>query len=286
MKPVHIIILSTKSAGSSALMNYYVKNHSFQDVCFTKHFEKETLFWTKAASLLKLPQDKLYRSKISFKSERVLAELNEFLKMNKVSCINATSVSLQDEIFRAYKDLIFKYAPRFIEKSPHHLYNRSDLRLMLEFILKYESEIDFKVIGLVRNPLDVIYSAWSRWKFIPEEFEGEWLRSYENLLWWKDQFPLTRIMQYEEMAKDNALIDKVIGAVPESKRYTMNVKSIFRWQRDIFFSHNLSKDTVILAKKYGYSLLNSRANVFWYVIVYYHKLRWKVRSVIKKRVTF
>jgi hypothetical protein len=282
MKPVHIIILSTKSAGSTALMDYFIQNHSFKTVAFTKHSEKETLYWTKAATLLRMNQDKLYRSKISFKPEKVWQELNEFLRSNKVSTIKPSTSNMKDEIFRAYRDLVFAYGPRFIEKSPHHLYNRSNLTLLNDFIHRYAHEIEFKVIGLVRSPMDVIYSAWDRWKFIPDEFEHEWTRSYENLCWVRETFPLTSIVQYEALAKDNTAIDSLAGSLPGSKKYSINTNSLNKWRRDNFFSHHLSKGTTVLAGKLGYKEFDYRTNIFWSIIVYYYKLRWKVRSMIKR----
>ena len=55
----HIIILSTKSSGSTALQNYFKLNFGFNTVKYTRHQEEETLYWAKVASVLDLPPVKL-----------------------------------------------------------------------------------------------------------------------------------------------------------------------------------------------------------------------------------
>ena len=42
-------------------------------------------------------------------------------------------------------------------------------------------EIDFRFVGLVRNPMDVLYSAWTRWRTRPETLQHHWSLAYENL---------------------------------------------------------------------------------------------------------
>jgi hypothetical protein len=131
--------------------------------------------------------------------------------------------------------------------------------------------------------MDVIYSAWDRWKFIPDEFEHEWTRSNQNLFWVKDVFPAATIVQYETLAKDNTVIDSLADGPPHTKKYSINTNSLNKWQRDNFFSHHLSEDTADLADKLGYKELSSKTNIFWSIVVYYYKLRWKVRSIFNNR---
>ena len=42
-------------------------------------------------------------------------------------------------------------------------------------------EMDFQFVGLIRNPMDVLYSAWYRWRLTPEAFQHHWRTAYENL---------------------------------------------------------------------------------------------------------
>ena len=54
-----VFILSEKSSGSSMLWRALTRALNIQQYPKTKHFESETLFWTKAASLLEKPQLKM-----------------------------------------------------------------------------------------------------------------------------------------------------------------------------------------------------------------------------------
>lgn len=277
MKPRHIIILSSKSSGSTALMQYFIANYSFQAVLFTRHHEKETLYWSKAAAILGLPQDKLYRSAVSFKKEIVRGQLKEFLKSNNTS--GGNGLENKSECFKAYRELIDQFSPRFIEKSPHHLFNRSNLELLIEFMNEHKDEIDFIVIGLVRHPQDVIYSAWTRWKFDCREFEREWIRSYENLFWFREQYPAVHIVRYEDIARDNSLIQGMMKFEMDTSNYSINARSLFKWKVDSSFSHQLSDRTIQLARSYGYDEFQTHTTIFWSLWQYYYRVRWRLSAL-------
>ncbi len=280
MRPLHIIILSSKSSGSTAVMNYFNVNYSFQSVHFTRHHEKETLYWLKAAALLGLPQDKLYRSGASFTKETVTRQLKEFMQLNNVV---VDTVSSKEGIFHAYRKLIDRFSPWFIEKSPHHLFNRSNLELLIEFMEANKEGVDFLVIGLVRHPHDVIYSAWNRWKFDCKEFEEEWRRSYENLLWFKERYPSMKVLRYEDIARDNSLLGNLMNMEMASSNYVINARSLLKWKTDLPYAHQLSTKTIALAKRFGYQDFQSSSNARWTAIQFYHRWRWRL-SRIKKKV--
>jgi hypothetical protein len=40
---------------------------------------------------------------------------------------------------------------------------------------------DFRFVGLVRNPMDMLYSAWTRWRTQPEDSQHHWRIAHENL---------------------------------------------------------------------------------------------------------
>ena len=57
-----VYILSEKSSGSSFLFRSLADALNIKDYPETQHFESETLYWTKAASILEMPQLKMLAS--------------------------------------------------------------------------------------------------------------------------------------------------------------------------------------------------------------------------------
>jgi len=70
----------------------------------------------------------------------------------------------------------------------------------------------FLIIGLVRNPIDTIYSHFERWKSIPALVEKQWIVSYQNLLRFRDLLPeKTIIMRYEDMVSQPKVMEPILG---------------------------------------------------------------------------
>ena len=65
-----IIILSTKSSGSSVLLRLLTQDGYGQHISKTRHGENETLYWVKAAAILGLPQVNMHDSEIPIRSSR------------------------------------------------------------------------------------------------------------------------------------------------------------------------------------------------------------------------
>ena len=59
-----IIILSSKSSGSSALQYYLSKYINVNHIRYTRHYEHETLYWTKVASALGILQKNMLNSEV------------------------------------------------------------------------------------------------------------------------------------------------------------------------------------------------------------------------------
>ena len=108
----------------------------------------------------------------------------ELLKLN----VDKNYIPINDDkelVFDGWAKLCQRYAPVFIEKSPHHLYQWSSILLIVECMEKL-TDVEFLIIGLIRNPMDTIYSMWDRWRSRPEHIQFEWLLAYQNLLKLKD----------------------------------------------------------------------------------------------------
>jgi len=100
--------------------------------------------------------------------------------------VNYTPPENKDSlVFEGWHSLCKKYEPVLFEKSPHHLHYWSALDLMNQCQTRLP-EIEFFFIGLIRNPMDTIYSMWRSWRLIPEKRQFEWLRAYQNLVKFKE----------------------------------------------------------------------------------------------------
>lgn len=262
-----IIILSSKSSGSSALQNLLARFPQVNHITKTRHFESETLFWTKAASVLGLPQVEMLDSEVPINKIKAKSDLVSLLTEN----IEAYTPPNDDDelIFGGWKRLCQEYSPVFLEKSPHHLHQWSALELILECIKKLP-EIDFLIIGLVRNPMAILYSAWDRWKSVPEKNQYEWFTAYNNLLDFQKLLgDKLIIVKYEEMVKSSSSLKKIFDfiGVTEAGRLEgyLHNKSLEKWKSDKLYGFKLSEEVVTLAEKFGYSRddIANESNIFW-----------------------
>lgn len=115
-KPRCIIILSTKSSGSTALQELLCDFGGGRHVQQTRHGEFETLYWTKAASILGRPQLKLPDSEVPIRAHRALRDLQTLIAEN------SSSIRMPEEahefILEGWRALCFAHQPTFVEKSP------------------------------------------------------------------------------------------------------------------------------------------------------------------------
>ncbi|GAB3535499.1 hypothetical protein GCM10027443_24750 [Pontibacter brevis] len=266
-KLYNCIILSTKSAGSSALQKFLVKDFGFQMTTHARHHENETLFWTKVASILGLPQQKMHRSKVPFTNTKALESLKQFCEEGNLGTLTPENAT-KEHLFDLYTRLVQQHQPRFVEKSPHHLYNKSNLDLIREYISLQQKDMDFKVIGLVRHPLSVIYSGWDRWRFDCRQFEKEWYLSNKNLLEYKEELNI-ELVRYEDLVAENgAFMQEKLGLERVSDNFHFRSSSLYKWKTDDKFGHELRAETIALAESFGYSDFDTSTD----------KLAWKIKD--------
>jgi hypothetical protein len=248
------VILSDKSSGSSALQAYLVRFAGGRHVEQTRHHEHETLYWTKAASLLARPQEKMLDSEVPLAPEPARADLLALLRENGAEVAGATDD--RDLVFRGWRALCERFAPLFVEKSPHHLHQWSALELLIE-CMDASPEIGFLAIGLVRNPIDVVYSSWRRWGSQPEPNQYEWLRAARNL---RRLLPVLggrlALLRYEDAISDPARLDftHAFAGVPRApaSRGFLHADSLQKWRRDPDFRFVLAAPVRALALELGY----------------------------------
>ncbi len=278
-----IIILSERSSGSSALQNYLVKFAGAQHANTRRHFEYETLYWTKAASILGLPQIKMVDSRVPFSPEEARQDLLVLLAENVPDF--QPPADDYEWIMQGWRQLCRRYAPLFVEKSPHHLCEWSALDLIFQAQEKLE-DVDFLIIGLVRNPIDTIYSHFERWKSIPALVEKQWIVSYQNLLRFRDLLPeKTIIMRYEDMVSQPKVMEPILGfcgiSANEAGPTFFHARSVQKWKKDRWFGFALSQECRELAIYYGYQEeeLQSQRK-FWAPV--YHRLMHTAYQLARK----
>ena len=249
-----IVILSDKSSGSSALQAYLVRFAGGRHVEKTRHHEHETLYWTKAASLLLRPQEPMLDSEVPIAPERARADLLALLRDNLGDAPAATDD--RELVFSGWRALCERFAPTFVEKSPHHLHQWSALELLVE-CMGASPDVTFLAIGLVRNPIDVVYSSWKRWRAAPEPNQHEWLRAARNLQRLTAVLgPRLAVLRYEDAIRDPARLDFVhaftgVPRTPESQDF-LHRDSIQKWRRDPDFRFVLAAPVRQLALELGY----------------------------------
>lgn len=248
-----VMILSARSSGSSALQNLLTVDGQARHVDVTRHYEHETLFWVKAAALLGLPQLKMADTRLPFGAAQARADLHALLRDN-IGPDYRPPADPDALVFDGWRDLCRRYAPVFVEKSPHQLHQWSALQLIVSSISRVP-EVDLLLIGLVRNPMDTMYSMWQRWRGMPEENQRDWITAYTNLLRLKERLGgRLVILRYEEMVRDQSLLDPVYAFLgrPNPRSDYLHRDAIGKWRRDERFGFRLSEEALALAERYGY----------------------------------
>lgn len=261
-----VLILSNKSSGSSAVQRLLAQAVEMKCVEKTRHFENESLYWTKAASVLNLKQQNMLDSEVPIPQAAARRDLVKLLQDNLQDYVPPSDDRAL--IMDGWRRLCDRYSPIFLEKSPHHLLQWSALSLIAECIETLQGEVDFLLIGLVRNPMDTLYSAFRRWKTPPEALQYEWLTAYANLRRLSAQLgdytqkssgaPNGKvvIIRYEDLATSLDPLLPVFdfcAAAPSAEARCLNKKSLLKWQQDPLFGFSLAPDVFEMAKSYGYS---------------------------------
>jgi hypothetical protein len=282
-----ITILSEKSSGSSVCQNLLATFSDIKHVAKTRHYQNETLYWTKAASILKLPQIHMLDSEVPISSGKARKDLVTLLTEN------LENYSPPDDdrelIFGGWRLLCNAHRPIFLEKSPHHLVQWTAIELILDFMKMYP-DIDFLFIGLIRNPMATIYSQFKRWKTRPESLQHQWITAYKNLLRLKDKLgEQVIIVRYEDIATSIDAFQPVFDfcnvRCEVVDRNYIHRRSISKWKNDRSFGFRLSEEGVALACEYGYKpedLMNANASYpMWPAYREMARATYKVRIIAR-----
>lgn len=289
-----IFILSMKSCGSSVLQQHIVKLAGARVMANTRHRENETLYWTKAASVLGLPQIPLENSQVPMAKAQAEAMLAQLVRDNAPDY--SGSLVTESDFFAAWTAIVNAHPGLLVEKSPHHLYEPAVIDLM-ERYADQETGFGVRFIGLIRNPTDMLYSSWRRIGIVPEREERHWIRSYELLRAFADRRPdLVSLIRYEDLARGDVDLVPLLGldgVKPEANGAKgFHSRSIGRWRKDRTFGYTPSDQARRLANDYGYSdeeVMNPHVDRWWLHRVpraAVYSAFWRLPISIRKRIRF
>ncbi|MEE8601610.1 sulfotransferase [Euzebya tangerina] len=251
-----VVLLSTKSSGSSVVQDVLASTGRIRHVEHTRHQQHETLFWTKAASVLGRPQRDMLDSEVPIPPERARQDLIRLLADNTDDLPSDMPSDDDGLVFEGWRRLVEAHRPVFFEKSPHHLVQRPCLALLVEAMERVPS-IEMQLVGLVRHPMDTLYSAYRRWRTPPEALQFEWAEAYRNLQWLSSTRPdHVQVIRYEDVVADPGVLAPVTRfcGVDDARLDAgrLHAGSIGAWRTDGRFGFTPDRSVVELAGEFGY----------------------------------
>ena len=259
MKPTVVMLLSGKRSGSTMFQHELCKHPGINHVAYSPHTYFETHHWLKAALISGAPQQEYYGHKPHMGYGKIGAR--QYL----IDCVcgNVPEFYVPDSdrdlIFNGWESLCKQFAkPIFFEKTPHYIGHWACLNLILSWIKSTDFEV--KIIGLVRNPMGVMYSAYQLFHTDPYERQFAWASSYRNLMAFKNMLAPENfhLVRYEDIISNpihtfeavceflGIEYDPVIGKDVRSD-------SINKWRKDPEFGFLIHENVACLANFFGYT---------------------------------
>lgn len=259
MKPTVVILLSDKRSGSTMFEEELCKHPAVKHVTYSPHTYFETHHWLKAACILGMPRQLFYGNKMyDGYGSRIGA------RQYMIDCIRGNVPDFiipgDDEtlVFEGWEALCRTFArPVFFEKSPQYPHQWAALDLMLKWMKR--TEFDVRFIGLIRNPMAVMYSANNLFSTDPFQRQFGWAHCYRNILAMqamvgKDRFHFVR---YEDLiARPKQIFGEIRDYLGINHYETIgeNVhdRSVHKWINDPAFTLQLHESVVHVAEHFGY----------------------------------
>lgn len=258
-----VVLLSDKRSGSTIFQKEFCGHPDVKHVRFSSHTYFETHHWLKAAVMLGRPSQlfsggRSYEGYGSRKNAR--AYMIDTLRQNVAGIDDQVSDS--ELIYDGWEKLCEEFAaPVFFEKSPQLLANWAGLSLFLNWI--ETTSFNVKVVGLVRNPLSVQYSAQELFSTNAELRQIEWANAQRNLMTLSAWLPASqfKLLKYEDIvARPKSVFGDVcnfVGISPhDNMGSSVHVESLEKWKRDVQFTLQLDPSVVQISKKLGYTDLD------------------------------
>jgi hypothetical protein len=282
MNPVSVILLSDFCSGSTALQSEITKSPVIK-----RSRAVETQYWCRAAALLGMQQHDIMSSILPMPTDVAKKALVDFLSDN----LPHYSPPNDDKIliFDGWRRLCANHSPYFFEKSPHHLHYWSALQLIYQAVQDLD-DVEFKFIGLIRNPLDTIFSRWRQWRNNPYKAQWLWFTAYSNLLSFKELVgDRILICRYEALVANQQELRTVfqfLGTEPPPLwKSALHPRSIRRWNADPYFGFHLDATIKNFAESLGYKPeeLHGRKRFIWPIYWRFAKLKFGIGE-IKRRM--
>jgi hypothetical protein len=255
-----VILLSDKRSGSTLFEKEICKHPEIEHVQFTPHTYNETHYWVKAACLLSTTGES-FAGGVRPDSYGSVNSTRQSLIKTIQGNVNGFVVPQSDEqlIFEGWNALCSQFArPVFFEKSPHHSHHWAALELILQWVETTDYRV--RVIGLVRNPMAVIYSALNLFHTDPRRRQFGWVNGNRNILkvaesLRNEQFKLIR---YEDLVTNPKnqfkAVCEFIGVDFQSHiGASANAHSLQKWREDANFDLQLDESVANFAKELGYN---------------------------------
>ncbi len=257
--PKVVILLSDKRSGSTMLQEELCNHSGIRHVDYSSHTYFETHHWLKASVVLNRP-NALYSGFRQYPGygtrENARSYLIDTLKGNMPDYVPPEND--EELIFGGWDALCKTFAqPVFFEKSPQILAEWCALSLLLEWTRRTEMEV--KIIGLIRNPLAVQYSAHELFSTEAEQRQFGWLNIQRNLLSIQSMLPpdMFRLVRYEDIIADpkQGLADlcEFIGVEYEEQiGASVHSSSKEKWMANENYTLQLDPSVKQIAKAFGY----------------------------------
>lgn len=260
MEPTVVLLLSDKRSGSTMFEREFCRHPDVRHVEYTPHTFCETQHWLKGARLLGMPPQTFYGHRY-YPGLGNRAAVRQMLLDEVRGNVPDFQVPEDDAelVFQGWEALCEKYArPVFFEKSPHHLGQWACLSGILQWMERTEYRV--RIIGLVRNPMAVMYSAYELFQTLPEERQYGWAEMYRYLLAFRQMLPPDsfHMIRYEDLTADpQGTFDGVyrfVGLEPqEFEHREVHRESLQRWVEDPEFRVRLHESVKQVARHFGYS---------------------------------
>lgn len=259
MKPTVVMLFSDKRSGSTIFQEELCNHPAVKHVAYSPHTYFETHHWLKAACILKQPKHLFYGHKV-YNGYGSRMGARQYL----IDCIrgNVPDFAVPDDdetlVFEGWEALCRQFArPVFFEKSPQYPQQWA----ALDFILKWlaRTAFDVRFIGLIRNPMAVMYSARELFFTDPFERQFAWAHCYRNLLAMQTMVGNERFhfVRYEELiARPQKIFKEICDyiGIEYSDAVGANVHdhSMQKWRNDPAFTLQLHESVMRMADYFGY----------------------------------
>ncbi|MBY6069561.1 sulfotransferase [Leisingera aquaemixtae] len=255
-----VILLSDKRSGSTMFQNEICRHPAVETAAYSPHRYLETHWWLMSAVLLDLPGPlfavrKRYDGYGSRNNARAL--MVDLL----ARCAPGFAPPAEDRalVFEGWEALCQSSpAPVFFEKSPQILAQWAALTLMLEWI--EQTDFTVKIVGLVRNPHGVMYSAARLFGTDPETRQLAWLNGCRNLLAIEQMLPEGSYMRvrYEDLTASPEAgfggVARFIGIAPDGAMGSgTRAGPEQKWKNDAGYLLELHPAVRQMAQHFGYS---------------------------------